>query len=89
MAKTKTEKPNSLEEAGGVELLRALGRKVLGGAKGQYQRATKEARKLIEAGEEGVDKAICTAVKAHLKKCPKCRTAAGRMSATRKKKAVG
>ncbi len=89
MAKTKTEKPKSLEEAGGIELLRALGRKVLGGAKGQYQRATSEARKLIEAGEEQVDKAICTAVKAHLKKCGKCRTVAGRISAARKRRAGG
>ena len=49
MAKTQTEKQKSLEEAGGAELLRALGKKILGGAKGQYRRATSEARKLIRA----------------------------------------
>lgn len=71
-------KDKTLEEAGGLELLRALGDLVVKGAKGLPGQVASKAHDLVNAGGDKIDAAICTAVRKHLDDCAKCRAHAAK-----------
>ena len=84
-------KDRTLEEAGGMELLRALGGLVVKGAKGLPGQVAAKAHELVNAGGDKIDAAICAAVRKHLDECDKCRACAGKAiaKAAKKKAAAG
>jgi hypothetical protein len=71
-------KNRTLEDAGGMELLRALGDLVVKGAKGLPGQVASKAHDLVNAGGGKIDAAICTAVRKHLDDCAKCRAHAAK-----------
>lgn len=84
-------KNRTLEKAGGMELLRALGGLVVKGAKGLPGQVAAKAHELVNAGGDKIDAAICAAVRKHLGECANCRAYAGQTlaKAARKKTAAG
>ena len=71
-------KDRTLEEAGGMELLRALGGLVVKGAKEFPGQVAAKAHELVSAGGGKIDAAICAAVRKHLDECAKCRSHAAK-----------
>lgn len=76
-----------LEQAGSVELLRALGHRMVQNAKVLPGQMASRAKDLVAAGGDRADQAICAAVRKHLAECPPCRKHAARLDAPAVRKA--
>ena len=68
----------TLKEADSLELLRALGAKVVRSAKDLPGQVAAKAHGLVDAGGRKMDEAVCAAVRKHLGDCGRCRAFAKR-----------